>query len=111
MGPAILAKVLDLKEPPKLRPAKVSHVHCKLWGPYPVLMNGPYDAEVEGVAFEVQSAEQVKRLRQYETSRYSDDGCSIILEDGSRVGGHAFFWWSMYDREELREGVFDWGNT
>jgi len=37
-----------------------------------VLLDGPYGAKVKGVAFEVQSAEQVKRLQDYETKRYRE---------------------------------------
>jgi hypothetical protein len=107
MDPATLANVLELDEPPKLQPAKLTSVRCKLWGPYPALLSGPCRSEVKGVALEVQSAEQVKRLKQYETRRYSINACSILLEDGPRVGGRAFYWWSQYDQDELREGVFD----
>ena len=103
--PAMLTKVLDLKEPPLLRTATITGYHCKLWGPYPALLEGPREAKVEGVTFEVQSAEQVKLLRDYETKCYKEDFCLAQLEDGSRVPVTIFVWNS--DLDELDEGVFD----
>ena len=105
MDPARLTDVLHLKERPTLQPATIIGYHCKLWGPYPALLNGPCGAKVEGVVFEVQSEEQVKLLQDYETKRYRKDFCQIQLRDGSIVQGMTFVWRS--DVEELREGVFD----
>ncbi len=105
MDPATLTKVLNLIEPPILQPATITGYHCKLWGPYPVLLDGPCGAKVKGVAFEVQSAEQVKLLQDYETKRYRKASCRIHLEDGSKIRGKTFVWHSSV--EELHEGVFD----
>lgn len=105
MDPATLAKVLHLRELPKLLPATVIGYHCKLWGPYPVLLDGPYGAKVKGAAFEVQSAKQVKLLQDYETKRYRKASCRIYLGDGSEIRGTTFVWHSNI--EELHEGVFD----
>lgn len=105
MDPATLTKVLNLIEPPILQPATITGYHCKLWGPYPVLLDGPCGATVKGVAFEVQSAEQVKLLQDYETKRYRKASCRIHLEDGSKIRGKTFVWHSSV--EELHEGVFD----
>ena len=103
--PATLAKVLHLMELPKLQPATVIGYHCKLWGPYPVLLDGPYGAKVKGAAFEVQSAKQVKLLEDYETKRYRKASCRINLGNGSEIRGTTFVWHSNV--EELHEGVFD----
>ncbi|KAI4146378.1 MAG: hypothetical protein LQ340_005952, partial [Diploschistes diacapsis] len=57
-------------------------------GPYPALLDGPRGGKVEGVAFEVRSAEQVKLLQDYETKRYRKAGCGIwLMEDGKKVLG------------------------
>ena len=105
MDPTTLSKVLHLKERPLLQRATITGYHCKLWGPYPVLLDGPCGAKVEGVVFEIQSAEQVKLLQDYETKRYRNTSCRIQLKDGSEVGGRTFVWRSSI--EELHEGVFD----
>lgn len=105
MDPATLTKILNLVEPPILQPATITGYHCKLWGPYPALLDEPCGAKVKGVAFEVQSAEQVKRLHAYEIKRYMEASCRIRLEDGSRIRGTTFVWGSRDD--ELHEGVFD----
>lgn len=69
MDPATLSRVLNLTEPPILQSVTFTGYHCKLSGPYPVLLDGPCGAKVKGVAFEAQSAKQVKRLQDYETKR------------------------------------------
>ncbi len=105
MDPVTLRKVLNLKARPKLQPATITGYHCKLWGAYPVLLDGPCGAKVNGVVFEVQSAEEVKLLQQYETNRYKKVSCHIHLEDGSKIRGQTFLWHTSL--EELHEGVFD----
>ena len=105
MDPATLVKVLHLSEPPTLQPARVTGYQCKLWGQYPALLDGPPGAKVEGVAFEVETAEQVKLLQDYVTKRYMEDGCIIKLGDGSEVMGSTFTWRSNV--QELHEGLFD----
>jgi gamma-glutamylcyclotransferase (GGCT)/AIG2-like uncharacterized protein YtfP len=107
MDPKTLATVLDLKEPPQLQSAKVIGYHYKMWGRFPALFGGPTNAEVEGVTFKVQSAEQAQRLQDYETKHYYDSSCFIRLADGSRVLGRTFVWSKLYGQnEELHEGVF-----
>jgi hypothetical protein len=41
MDPSMLMEILELKEKPTLRPAKIGHYSCKRWGQYPALINGP----------------------------------------------------------------------
>lgn len=109
MDPPTLASILRLPEPPVMRPAKVVGYHIKLWGPYPALLVGPPLQPVEGLAYEVQSQEQLDRLSAYETSKYRIKACMIKFpsENGGeeeRVRGKVFVW--NGESEELREGNF-----
>ncbi|KAI9864847.1 MAG: hypothetical protein M1813_002617 [Trichoglossum hirsutum] len=109
MDPATLAKVLSRSDQPVLRPAKIIGYRYMMWGPYPALIDDRSGGMVHGVAYEVQSPEEVELLKAYETRRYYDTGCSITLEDGTRVSGRTFKWYGK--RDDLREGVFsleDW---
>jgi gamma-glutamylcyclotransferase (GGCT)/AIG2-like uncharacterized protein YtfP len=105
MDPATLSKVLDLRKPQALRPARLMGYQYKLWGPYPALLRGPPNNIVEGMIFKVQSTEQVEQLERYETECYRLGVCNIKLANGPTVQGRTFLW--RGDREELREGVFD----
>ena len=69
MDPTTLDKVLHLSERPILQPATITGFYCKLWGQYPALLDGPRGAKIEGVAFEVKTAEQINLLQDYETKR------------------------------------------
>lgn len=55
MDPKTLAEALRLPMRPKIFPAKIIGYSCKLWGPYPALVDMPAGAIVHGVAYEVQS--------------------------------------------------------
>ena len=103
--PAMLAKVLKLRDLPTLQPAKIIGYRYDLWGPYPALLDGPCGAEVYGMAYEVQSADEVRLLEAYETRRYRKVACRIRFEDDNVVSGRTFKWVS--NRDELKEGVFD----
>jgi gamma-glutamylcyclotransferase (GGCT)/AIG2-like uncharacterized protein YtfP len=105
MDPTTLKRALNLKERPIPQLATITGYHCKLWGQYPALLDGPYGAKVNGLVYEVQSAEQVQLLQEYETRHYRIAGCRIQLEDGSKVSGRTFVWCSSI--YELNEGVFD----
>ncbi|MCJ1331728.1 hypothetical protein MMC10_008420 [Thelotrema lepadinum] len=107
MSPTILGKVLNLEEQPTLQPASIVGYHYKLWGSYPALLDGPRNAKVEGAAYEIQSAEQVKLLQHYETDRYRKAGCRIWLANGLMINGFTFVWRSKDAADQLREGVFD----
>ena len=76
-----------------------------MWGSYPALLHGPQGAKVEGAAFEVQSEEQVKLSKDYETKRYRVCGCQIKLE-GGMVSGRTFVWHSKTEND-LRDGTFN----
>jgi hypothetical protein len=80
-----------------------------MWGQYPVLLDKP-NSTVYGMAFEVNTLEEVKRLEAYETDHYRNVACNLYLrghgdEYEDRMSGRRFVW--MGKHEELREGQFD----
>ena len=75
MDPDDLAKILQLPGRPESSPAKISGYSCKLWGPYPALVDNLPGAIVHGVAYEVQSPVEAERLQAYETENYSSSDC------------------------------------
>jgi len=99
--PLQLQQVLQLPEPPILKPARVPSRKIMLWGQYPTLVNGTFDDFVDGMAYFVETEEQLKMLQHYETDAYVVVGARIIV-DGEKVGGCAFEW--LGDKGELREG-------
>lgn len=105
MDSATLAKVLQLPLRPMLYPAKIVGYSCKLWGPYPALVDGPTGAIVDGMAYEAQSSEEADRLQVYESDNYEPRGCMIKLQDGRKVGGKVFKW--SENKALLKEGSFD----
>ena len=107
MDPYQLARVLGLEEPPVTRPATIVGYSCKMWGPYPALIDGPPGAIVKGVAFEVQSQQAAARLAEYETDAYEEHACIIQFEGGEKVFGMTFKWRDDPDDEDLREGNFN----
>lgn len=100
-----LAKVLQLPNRPQPHPAKIVGYACKLWGPYPALVDKTPGAIVYGVAYEVQSSEDAERLQFYETDNYSPNACLIKFKDGSEVIGKVFKW--VGDKSLLKDGNFD----
>lgn len=84
--PSWLAEILNLAEKPKLRPAKLVGYKSKLWGPYPALVDGPTDAIVEGMVYQVQSENHANRLARYETNAYAPVSCQIRFTDGKEPG-------------------------
>jgi len=105
-----LTRVLKLREQPELRPAKITGYHCMLWGEYPALVRADDDGSlnndelVHGMAYEVQSPEDVGRLEAYETEYYENASCRIEFDDGREVAGRTFVWAGGDDTGELREG-------
>ena len=78
-----------------------------MWGPYPALTDGPPDAIVQGVAFEVKSQQVATRLAEYETDAYVEHDCTIRLENGDTLSGATFKWRDGPDDPDLREGSFN----
>jgi len=107
MDPSQLARVLRLREPPVTRPASIVGYSCKMWGPYPALIDGPPGAIVQGVALEVQSQQAAAKLAEYETDAYEEHACIIRFEGGEKVFGMTFKWRDDPDDEDLSEGNFN----
>lgn len=118
MDPSILSSVLGLdpaaaeqrKSDFDLRPAYIVGYECKLWGPYPALVDGPQSgsSSIDGAVFQVRTVEEGKRLAEYETANYRTMPCRIQFRDGKQPDsetGYAFLF--AGDRRELSEGTFD----
>ena len=68
MDPSILSSVLGLdpaaaeqrKSDFDLRPAYIVGYECKLWGPYPALVDGPESgsSSIDGAVFQVRTVEE-----------------------------------------------------
>lgn len=109
MDSSTLAKVLQVAEPPRLRPARVIGYEIRLWEPYPALIDGPPGHAVKGVACEILSQKHLDRLIAYETEKYHIHACEIDLLDvgvgrEETVDGNVFMWDGELD--ELQEGNF-----
>ncbi|RFU27666.1 hypothetical protein B7463_g8673, partial [Scytalidium lignicola] len=76
-----------------------------LWGEYPALVDGELGEQVHGMAYEVQTTEEAKRLEYYETEKYEVAQCVIKFEDGTEAVGKTFKW--ADDQADLKEGHFD----
>lgn len=106
MDPQQLRQVLGLREPPRdFRPAEIVGYHVRMWGPYPVLLDGPPGNVVKGVAYEIEGGEHKDKLARYETSYYREHNCIIQFSADENVMGTTFEW--AGDESELREGTFD----
>lgn len=65
MDPNQLCRVFQSPDRPQLYPAQIVGYNCKLWRPYPALVDGPPGAIVCGMAYEVQSSAEEKGLQAY----------------------------------------------
>lgn len=83
----------------------------ELWGQYQALVDGPIGAVVEGVAYEVESEEDVEKLAYYETNAYRAAPCVISPESPSseeepqRLYGKTFVY--AGDAQALKEKKWD----
>ncbi|OBT89331.1 hypothetical protein VE02_01441 [Pseudogymnoascus sp. 03VT05] len=71
--------------------------------PYPALVHGPINNHVDGMAFVVETGEQEKMLKYYETDAYHIEGVRISVA-GKLVFGRTFVWAS--DPAELVAGTW-----
>lgn len=86
-----LQELLDLDFLPEVQKAHIQRARLESWGgKYRALLDGPADATVEGIAYQVESAEHEETLRCYETENYEVVRCTIFLENGTRIGGLTF---------------------
>lgn len=108
MDPKQLQQVLGRREPPRgfhLRPAEIIGYHIRMWGPYPVLLDGPPGNVVKGVAYEIEGGEYKDKLARYETANYREHNCMIQFSAEESVIGTTFQW--AGDESDLRDGSFD----
>lgn len=105
MDPKQLQRILGLKETPRdLRPAEIIGYHIRMWGPYPVLLDGPPGNVVKGIGYEIEGGTNKERLAAYETANYIEEKCLIQFGEESAIGT-TFAW--IGDMGELKEGTFD----
>lgn len=81
MDPGTLARVLQLSEPPQMRPARVIGYQVKHWGNYPVLVDGKPFQPVDGLACEIVLPEHWDRLVAFATDVTDQYDLSPILID------------------------------
>ena len=109
VDPDQLMRVLHLDERPVIHPASVEPYSCKMWGPYPALIDAKQGSVVRGVAFEVTSKEMETRIEgEYDqTDVYKKLCTKIDFENGDpSLFGLTFMWKGAADDPELREGSF-----
>lgn len=105
MDPKQLQRVLSVKETPRdLQPAEIIGYHIRMWGPYPVLLDGPPGNVVKGIAYEIEGGENKDKMAAYETANYSENKCLIQFGEEAIIG--TTFKWAG-DVGELKEGSFD----
>lgn len=113
--PSFLSEVLGLDENPKLQPAKVVSYTLRLWGQYPALMDGEWNDEICGMAWQVTEKNHSVRLVEYETRAYRVAPCKIMLLDrkgdkGTEVGDEFVYGYTFKycgNPQDLSEGSFD----
>lgn len=106
--PQILSHILDLKQPPVLRPAKLIGYALTNWGQYRALISGEPDEEVTGHAYLVESIDDELKLARYETNAYEPASCIIRFTDGqdpTQESGMTFKY--AGDDGALKAGRFD----
>ena len=59
----MLTQVLQLNSPPILLPGFILGYSIKMWGPYPILVEGPTGNVVNGLVYEVQREKHGGDLR------------------------------------------------
>lgn len=106
--PETLSHILDLKEQPVLRPAKLIGYALVDWGQYRALVHGEPGQEVSGRAYLVQSPEDKLKLARYETNAYEAVPCKIQFTDGqSPEHGYGMTFRYAGDDAALKAGRFD----
>lgn len=106
--PKILSHILDLKQPPVLRPAKLIGYALTNWGQYRALIDGKPGEEVTGYAYLVRSIDDELKLARYETNAYEPVQCRIRFTDGqSPAQEHGMTFKYAGDDEALKAGRFD----
>lgn len=78
--PLRLQEVLQLPEPPLLKPARANGRKIMLWGQYPALVREEWSNYVDGMSYFIMTEEQQKMLEHYETNVYSVEGIWITID-------------------------------
>lgn len=99
-----LQEILQLPNPPALKPARVRSYKIMLWGQYPVLVDGPLDSYVNGMTCVIETEEHLQMLKEYETKAYCLSGIRIEV-DRKVVSGRTFIW-AENDLGALTEGTW-----
>lgn len=91
MDPETVQKCIPLPSTPRLLPASTRGGILRSWGrKYKALVDGPPEAQVDGFAYRVETAEHEEYLRFRETEAYEVVRCRITLEGGEEVPGLTF---------------------
>ncbi|KAJ5797703.1 uncharacterized protein N7503_006999 [Penicillium pulvis] len=103
MDPLTLTRVLQLSDPPRMRPARVVGYEIKYWGRNSALVDGEPFQPVDGFACEILCREHWDRLVAYMADHYDVGSISIDFIDTRETGveGVAFHWRGY--PEELRD--------
>ncbi|KAL3493504.1 hypothetical protein BJX62DRAFT_235332 [Aspergillus germanicus] len=83
--PPLLRQILNLDDEPSLRPARIVGCECKLWGPYPALVDATNpQSVVNGYVYRVETEAHARRLADYETGNYCAECCHVTedLDEG-----------------------------
>lgn len=114
MDPQQLQHVLGLVElPTNLTQAHIIGRKVRMWGcKSAIVRGGDLGAVVQGIAYEVEGAENKSKLDQYVTDSFVRAGCIIRMQEGQERSGKMFVW--NGDDRELQDGSFDleeWQNA
>jgi gamma-glutamylcyclotransferase (GGCT)/AIG2-like uncharacterized protein YtfP len=90
-----LKVIAGIDEEPQVENATAERQYLKYWGHYPVICNGDFGQEVEGIVWTVPTADVMQRLRDYETDHYREKPVRVTLEDGKSVLAMTFSWASF----------------
>ena len=94
-----------------LSPAHIIGYTPEAWGQYQALVKGSEDSVLEGVAYEVQTEEDARKLTRYETNAYELLPCTIYLHselstmESKQISGLTFV--HAGDPQALRERKWD----
>lgn len=108
MDPATLQRMTGLQTVPHMKPAHVVSYTTKLWGSYPVLLQGRRDDVVRGVVCEIEGSGPKRWLEEYEGKDYDEWDLDLRLDkpDGTwEVALGVTFKW-VGPRDKLEEGTF-----
>ncbi|KAJ5538485.1 hypothetical protein N7494_007964 [Penicillium frequentans] len=95
--------VLQLSDPPRMRPARVIGYEIKYWGRNSALVDGEPFQPVDGVAYEILCQEYWDRLVAYMADHYDVGSISIDFIDTRETGVEGVAFHCGGHPEELRD--------